>query len=112
MVRIKKKMYWCFYLILSLNLNNLNGDDHNKDDHNKDYHNKDNHNQDVHEEDGLFCHDQVSSGTFLAFFNLLRNLHMFLDTMEPRTENKNSSLEKNCYDNVSSGLWNNCLNCP
>ena len=37
---------------------------------------------------------------------------MFLDTMEPRTENKNSSLEKNCFDNVSSDMWNNCLNCP
>ena len=43
---------------------------------------------------GLFCHDQVSSGKFLEFFNLWRNLQMFLDTMEPRTENKNSSLEK------------------
>ena len=38
---------------------------------------------------------------------------MFLDSMEPRTENKNSSLEKkNCFDNVGSDMWNNCLNCP
>ena len=37
---------------------------------------------------GLFSHDQVSSGRFLAFFNLRRNLQMFLDTMEPRTEKK------------------------
>ena len=43
---------------------------------------------------GLFCHDQVSSGKSLEFFNLWRNLQMFLDTMEPKTENKNSSLEK------------------
>ena len=43
---------------------------------------------------GLFCHDQVSLGNILDFFNLWRNLPMFLDTMEPRTENKNSSLEK------------------
>ena len=43
---------------------------------------------------GLFCHDQVSSGKFLEFFNLWHNLQMFLDTMEPRTENKKSSLEK------------------
>ena len=43
---------------------------------------------------GLFCHDQVSSCKFLKFFNLSRNLQMFLDTMEPRTENRNSSLEK------------------
>ena len=42
---------------------------------------------------GLFCHDQVSSGEFLAFFNLW-GLQMFLDTTEPRTENKNSSLGK------------------
>ena len=35
---------------------------------------------------GLFCHDQVNSGKFLAFFNLLRNLHMFLDIMEPRAK--------------------------
>ena len=32
---------------------------------------------------GIFCHDQVSSGKFLEFFNLRRNLQMFLDTMEP-----------------------------
>ena len=37
---------------------------------------------------GLFCHDQVSLGKFLAFFNLGRSLQMFLDTMEPRTENQ------------------------
>ena len=43
---------------------------------------------------GLFCHDQVSSCKFLEFFNFWRNLQMFLDTMEPRTENKKSSLEK------------------
>ena len=43
---------------------------------------------------GLFCHDQVSSGNFLEFFNLWRNLQMFLDPMEPRTENKNSCLDK------------------
>ena len=30
---------------------------------------------------GLFCHDQVSSGNILDFFNLGRNLPMFLDTM-------------------------------
>ena len=40
---------------------------------------------------GLFCHDQVSSGKFFAFFYLWRNLQMFLDTMEPSTENKNLS---------------------
>ena len=51
----------------------------------------------------LFCHDQVSSGKFLAFF-LLRNLHIFLDTIEPRRENKNSSLE-NCFDNEGSVMW-------
>ena len=61
---------------------------------------------------GLFSHDQVSSGKFLAFFNLWRNLHMFLDTMEPRTENKNLSLETNCFDNLDSDMLNNCLNCP
>jgi len=33
------------------------------------------------------------------------DLQMFLDTMEPRTENKNSSLEKNCFDNVGSDMW-------
>ena len=37
--------------------------------------------------------DQVSSGIFflfcfLSFFNLWHSLHMFLDTMEPRAENK------------------------
>ena len=37
----------------------------------------------------LSCHDQVSSGKYLAFFNLWHDLHMFLDTMEPRTEDKN-----------------------
>ena len=37
---------------------------------------------------------------------------MFLDTMEPRTENNNSSLEKNCFDNVGSDMWNYCLNRP
>ena len=42
---------------------------------------------------GLFCHDQVSSGKILTFFILWRNLQMFLDTMETRTENKNLSLE-------------------
>ena len=36
----------------------------------------------------------MSSGKFLAFFNLWRNLHMFLDIIEPSAENKNSSLEK------------------
>ena len=61
---------------------------------------------------GLFCHDQVSSGKFLAFFNLWRNLQMFLDAMESRTENKNLSLEKNGFDKVGSDMWNNCLNCP
>ena len=61
---------------------------------------------------GLFCHDQVSSGKFLFFFNLWRNLLMFLDIMEPRTENKNSSLEKNCFDNVGPDMWNKYLNCP
>ena len=44
---------------------------------------------------GLFCHDQVSSGFFFAFFNLGRSLRMFLETMEPKAENKNSSLDKN-----------------
>ena len=43
---------------------------------------------------------------FLAFFNFWHNLHMFLDTMEPRTENKNSSLE------IISDMWINCLICP
>ena len=43
---------------------------------------------------GLFCHDQVISGKFLEYFNLWHNLQMFLDTMEPRKENKNSSLAK------------------
>ena len=43
---------------------------------------------------GLFCHDQESSGKFVAFFNLRRNLPMFLYTMEPRTENKKISQEK------------------
>ena len=28
---------------------------------------------------GLFCHDQVSSGNFLEFFNLWRNLQVFSD---------------------------------
>ena len=42
---------------------------------------------------GLFCHDQVSSGKFLEFFNLWCNLQIFLDTMDSKTENKNSSLE-------------------
>ena len=37
---------------------------------------------------GLFCHDQVTSGKFSEFFNLGRNLQMLLDTMEPRTETK------------------------
>ena len=37
---------------------------------------------------------------------------MFVDTMEPRKENKNSSLEKNCFDNMGSDMWNNCLKCP
>ena len=46
---------------------------------------------------GLFCHDQVSSGQILDFFNLGRNLRMFLDTLKPRTENKNLSLEKKLY---------------
>ena len=46
---------------------------------------------------GLFCHDQGSLGKFLAFFNLWRNLQTFLDTMEPRTENKNLGLEKKCF---------------
>ena len=40
---------------------------------------------------GVFCHDQVSLGKFFAFFNLLHNLHMFLDIIERRKENKNSS---------------------
>ena len=44
---------------------------------------------------GLFCHDQVSSGEFLAFFNFWRNLQMFLDTIKPKTENQNSNSEKN-----------------
>ena len=60
---------------------------------------------------GLFCHDQESSGNFLEFFNLWHNLQMFLYTMEPRTENKNSSLEKKTFDNVGSCVWNDCLNC-
>ena len=47
----------------------------------------------------------MSSGKFLEFFNLWRNLHMFLDTMEPRTENKKSSLDKNCFDNEGSDMW-------
>ena len=34
---------------------------------------------------------------------------MFLDTMEPITENKNSSLDKICLDNLGSDTWNNCL---
>ena len=49
---------------------------------------------------------------FLKFFTLWCNLQMFLDTMEPITENKHSSLEKNCFDNVGSDMWNNCQNCP
>ena len=32
-------------------------------------------------------------------------LHMFLDIMELREENKNPSLEKNCFDNVVSNFW-------
>ena len=43
---------------------------------------------------GLFCHNQVSSDKFLEFLNLWRNIQMFLDTMEPRTEKKTLSLEK------------------
>ena len=36
-----------------------------------------------------------------------------LDTMEPRTENKNSSFEKKtCSDIVGSDMWNNFPNCP
>ena len=42
----------------------------------------------------VFCYDQVSLGKFLEFFNLSRNLNMFLNPMERRTENENSSLEK------------------
>ena len=34
---------------------------------------------------------------------------MFLDTIEPRTKNKNSSLEKKSFDNVDSDMLNNCL---
>ena len=37
---------------------------------------------------GLFGDDQVSLGIFLAFFNFGRNLHMFLDVLEPREDNK------------------------
>ena len=37
---------------------------------------------------------------------------MFLDTMEPRTENKNLSLEKNIFDNVGIYMLNNCIMCP
>ena len=36
----------------------------------------------------------MSRVNFLPFFNLGRNLHTFLDTMEPREENKNLGLEK------------------
>ena len=51
---------------------------------------------------GLFCHDQVTPVKFLAFFNLWRILHMFLDNMELRAEKKNYSLEKNCFKNMVS----------
>ena len=51
---------------------------------------------------GLFCHDQVSSGKFWEFFNLWCHLYMFLDITEPRAENKNSSL-----DMIGSDLWKN-----
>jgi hypothetical protein len=38
---------------------------------------------------GLFCHDQVSSGKIFDFFNLGRMLPLVLDTLKPRTEKKN-----------------------
>ena len=52
---------------------------------------------------GLFCHDQMSSGKLLAFFHLWHNLQMFLYTVKPKTGNKNSSY-KTCFDNVGSFL--------
>ena len=48
---------------------------------------------------------------FLALHNLWRNLHMFLEILELRVENKKKSLEKICFDNVVSDVWQNDLIC-
>ena len=66
-------------------------------------HHHDYHEQQLHQ--GLFCHNQVSLGKILDFFNLWRNLLMFLDTMEPRTENKSSSLEKTVLITWAQIYW-------
>ena len=44
--------------------------------------------------------------------NLQCNLHLFLDNIEPRTENKKLKFRKNCFENVVSDWATNYLICP
>ena len=53
----------------------------------------------------------MSFGKFFAFFNLWRNLRMFLDTMEPRAENKKIKFRPNCFGDMGSDMWKISLNC-
>ena len=59
-----------------------------------------------------FDHVKVGPTPVLALRNLWLQIHMFLDILEFRVENKKKYLEKNCLGNVASHLWKNGINCP
>ena len=49
------------------------------------------------EHQGLFCHDEVSLGKCLAYFNLWRNLHMLLDIIKPCADKKKLKFRKKLF---------------
>ena len=50
-------------------------------------------------------HVKVGLTPVLAFNNLWRQIHMFLNILEFREENNKKYLEQNCFGNVVSDLW-------
>ena len=60
---------------------------------------------------GSFDHVKVGPTPVLELHNLWRQIHIFLDILEFRVENKEKYLEKNCCGNMVSDLWKNGLNC-
>ena len=53
---------------------------------------------------GSFDYLKVGPSPLLELHNLWRQIHMFLDILEFRIENKKKYLEKNCFGNVVSDL--------
>ena len=60
---------------------------------------------------GSFDHVRVGPTPVLELHNLWRQIHMFLDILEFRIENKKELFRKKWFGNVISDLLKNGLNC-